>query len=63
VFVGVVLVVLFLGLFPAPNELVSGGTLTNVFAHFIGFVLGLIASISAYWCEKVLNISTTASLP
>jgi membrane associated rhomboid family serine protease len=63
VFVGVVLVVLFLGLFPASNELVSGGTLTNVFAHFIGFVLGLIASISAYWCEKVLNISTTASLP
>lgn len=52
VLVGVVLVVLFLGLFPTSDELVSGGTVTNVFAHFVGFVLGLIVSLSAYVYEQ-----------
>jgi membrane associated rhomboid family serine protease len=55
VLVGVVLVVLFLGLFPASDELVSGGTLTNAFAHFVGFVIGLMLSISTYLGGKFRN--------
>jgi hypothetical protein len=41
--------VLILGLFPKVEALVEGGTFTNVFAHAVGFVWGVISIPEMIW--------------